>query len=619
MSPLLFSVFMSDIPILPGINYSLFADDLCFYVAADEYDEAHNNMQEALNNFHTWATEWRVNVNPDKSYVQYFTRKRITSPQSLKYGNVPIPYTKQHKFLGLHFDSPLLTWKTHIEELVRNCHKRINVMRASSSKAWGADRKTLLLLYKTFVRSKIDYGSEVYGSACTTLINKLEVIQNAALRIATGALRSTPVLSLRCETTMCPIKTRIEENTLKYYNKAHYLPESNPIKSEVLNDLQRCNGLDWPPDTHKKPLILRAQDIRLKLNLPLILKLEMSGFSPIPPWDRSQPIINKTLIIRAKNTIADIVLKAIFEITVRTNFPNYIHVYTDGSKTEEGDAASVGAAFHVPSLKFQKGWQLNTLHSVLGAELFAIQKGLEWVSQSLQPTSVLFCVDSMAALESLTARKPEYFYLVHICLTLLHNLNQRGFTVAFQWVPAHCGINGNEKADTAAKEASKRGTISNARPAICDYNSLARKRFTKSLQMQWQEDKSQTFLGKFKSEWQGWPWSHQKDRKIEVAMARLRLGHSRLKSHLYRLNLEDSPNCNHCGIPETINHFLIHCHRYYNERCILLNKLRLLGISTRPVDPLILLGGGNHDTRVKEKIAQSLIAYIIQTGRAQEL
>ena len=286
---------------------------------------------------------------------------------------------------------------------------------------------------------------------------------------------------------------------------------------------------------------------------------------------------------------------------------------------EEGDAASVGAAFHVPSLKFQKGWQLNNLHSVLGAELFAIQKGLEWVSQSLQPTSVLFCVDSMAALESLTARKPEYFYLVHICLTLLHYLNQRGFTVAFQWVPAHCGINGNEKADTAAKEASKRGTIFNACPAICDYNSLARKRFTKSLQKQWQEDKSQTFLRKFKSEWRWWPWSHQKDRKIEVAMARLRLDHSRLKSHLYRLNLEDSPNCNHCGIPETINHFLIHCHRYYNERCILLNKLRLLGISTRPVDPLILLGGGNHDTRVKEKIAQSLIAFIIQTGRAQEL
>ena len=196
LSPLLFSVFMSDMPILPGVNYSLFADDLCFYVVADEYDEALQNMQEALNHFRTWAAEWKGNINPDKSYVQYFTRKRITLPILLKYGNVPIPYAKQHKFLGLHFDSPLLTWKTHIEELVRNCYKRLNIMRASSSKAWGADRKTLPLIYKTFVGSKIDYGSAFYGSTCKRLINKLEVIQNAALRTATGALRSTPVLAI---------------------------------------------------------------------------------------------------------------------------------------------------------------------------------------------------------------------------------------------------------------------------------------------------------------------------------------------------------------------------------------------------------------------------------------
>ena len=117
-------------------------------------------------------------------------------------------------------------------------------------------------------------------------------------------------------------------------------------------------------------------------------------------------------------------------------------------------------------------------------------------------------------------------------MEILHNLFVRGFTVAFQWVPAHCGIRGNEKADLTAKEASNRGTISNISPAICDYNSLAKKKCTTSLQKQWDEDKEQTFLGKFKSEWQWCPWSYNKHRKLEIAMARLRLGHKRLKSHL---------------------------------------------------------------------------------------
>ena len=52
LSPLLFSVFMSDIPMINDVNYSLFADDLCLYVVANEYDEALQNMQEALNQFH---------------------------------------------------------------------------------------------------------------------------------------------------------------------------------------------------------------------------------------------------------------------------------------------------------------------------------------------------------------------------------------------------------------------------------------------------------------------------------------------------------------------------------------------------------------------------------------
>ena len=106
----------------------------------------------------------------------------------------------------------------------------------------------------------------------------------------------------------------------------------------------------------------------------------MNGLSPVPPWDRSHLNINTALIIRAKNTLSDIVIKALFEITVRTKFPNFIQVYTDGSKTEESDGAFVGAAFHIPSLKTQKGRQLNKLHAVLSAELFTIQKGLEWVS-----------------------------------------------------------------------------------------------------------------------------------------------------------------------------------------------------------------------------------------------
>ena len=75
-------------------------------------------------------------------------------------------------------------------------------------------------------------------------INKLKVIQNTALRIATGALKSTPILSLRCKTIMFPLITTTEENFLNY-NKIHYFPNNNPVKPEVLADMERCEGLNW--------------------------------------------------------------------------------------------------------------------------------------------------------------------------------------------------------------------------------------------------------------------------------------------------------------------------------------------------------------------------------------
>ena len=82
----------------------------------------------------------------------------------------------------------------------------------------------------------------------------------------------------------------------------------------------------------------------------------MTVLSHITPWDRSKLTVNTHPIIEAKNTSSDLVVKALFEITIRTKFPHYIEVYRDGSNTEDGDSAFVGAAFHIPSLQAQKGW-----------------------------------------------------------------------------------------------------------------------------------------------------------------------------------------------------------------------------------------------------------------------
>jgi len=83
--------------------------------------------------------------------------------------------------------------------------------------------KRLLTLYGTLIRSKIDYGSIVYGSTRKSYLSKLDPIVNQALRLCLGAFRTSPIRSLRILSNESPLHLRREEllNMLLNYKATH--------------------------------------------------------------------------------------------------------------------------------------------------------------------------------------------------------------------------------------------------------------------------------------------------------------------------------------------------------------------------------------------------------------
>ena len=77
--------------------------------------------------------------------------------------------------------------------------KTLNLLKVLSHTSWGADRTTLLHLYRSLIRSKLDYGSIVYGSARKSYLQMLDTVHNHGLRLALGAFRTSPVSSLNVE------------------------------------------------------------------------------------------------------------------------------------------------------------------------------------------------------------------------------------------------------------------------------------------------------------------------------------------------------------------------------------------------------------------------------------
>ena len=111
------------------------------------------------------------------------------------------------KFLGMVFDRSL-TSNAHIDYLIDRCRKRINILKLLTGSKWGADKQTMVTLYKTLIRPILDYGCGIYNSASPSIKSKLDVIQSQALRLCCGALSCTPISALEVDCGIPPLQLR---------------------------------------------------------------------------------------------------------------------------------------------------------------------------------------------------------------------------------------------------------------------------------------------------------------------------------------------------------------------------------------------------------------------------
>ena len=121
----------------------------------------------------------------------------------------------QCKFLGVIFDRKL-SFISHIKHLKEKCTKALNLLRVIAHTTWGADQQTLLHLYRALIRSKLDYGCIVYGSARISYLRMLDPVQNHALRLCLGAFRTSPSSSLCILANEPPLHLRRQKLSMQY-------------------------------------------------------------------------------------------------------------------------------------------------------------------------------------------------------------------------------------------------------------------------------------------------------------------------------------------------------------------------------------------------------------------
>ena len=166
LSPTLFSIKINDIvKCVKDLDCSLFVDDFGIFIRSKNMETIEFKLQRCLNNIEDWATENGFKFSKTKTQCVHFCqiRQLHLDPHLTIYGS-PIPVVSEAKFLGLLFDNKL-SFIPHIKALKAKCLKALDILKVLSSSDWGGDRTVLLNLYRSLIRSKLDYGSIVYGSA----------------------------------------------------------------------------------------------------------------------------------------------------------------------------------------------------------------------------------------------------------------------------------------------------------------------------------------------------------------------------------------------------------------------------------------------------------------------
>ena len=247
LGPLLFLIYINDLP--DGI-YSpckIFADDTSIFSKVHNKQLSQTNLNNDLRNITEWVFQWKMQFNPDpnkQANEVYFTRKTTSHDYlSIRFNCNPVQQCSSQKHLELILDKQL-NFNEHIDKKIKVCIKLIGTIKCLSS---VLPRKSLLTIYKSFVRPHLDYGDILYDNpANKNLVNFIEKVQYKACLDITGAIQGTSRESLYQELGLESLRFR------RWYRKMIFF-------YRIVNELAPKYLTDIIPTTNNRHYSTRSQ------------------------------------------------------------------------------------------------------------------------------------------------------------------------------------------------------------------------------------------------------------------------------------------------------------------------------------------------------------------------
>lgn len=183
LNPLLYALYISDIPIPSNVQLAMYGDDIAIYTSSHHPNKIIEDLNAVLNNLRNYFVQWKIKINVDKLQAIIFPMKQHQQMPSIPicYENRIVHLEQSIKYLGITLDE-MLTFKEHIKAVMDKAilyfHKFSPLLGNSK-----LSTQTKLLLYTKIIRPIMAHGSPICSWAPPHVLKELYVLQQRFLKL----------------------------------------------------------------------------------------------------------------------------------------------------------------------------------------------------------------------------------------------------------------------------------------------------------------------------------------------------------------------------------------------------------------------------------------------------
>ena len=182
LGPLLFLIYINDLPnISEKLQFFLFADDTNIYYESHDLQYMEKELNKELEQLILWLNVNRLALNVNKTHFVIFhsVKKIVNYRVTLKIRKKAIMEKDHVMYLGVTLDTHL-NWNHHILNVSKKISRSVGIMYKLKH---YMNSKMLKNIYYSLIFSHIVYAIQIWGSACSTVMEKILVLQKKAVRI----------------------------------------------------------------------------------------------------------------------------------------------------------------------------------------------------------------------------------------------------------------------------------------------------------------------------------------------------------------------------------------------------------------------------------------------------